>query len=202
MKISVIIPCKDRPESTKKLLDELCRQKESYPQTEIIVVENGSTKDMSFLDYYDATVIHEKQTGVNHARNVALDLCKGDYICFADNDDMVMPNYLDTLYKHIETKHDWYAWQWFSDNRPILMEEFDIENPMKYNWALWGYCFSKKIFDGFRFDDDGSAGGDQKIISQMKKRWRGYFIKELLYRFTWDGNEDSLSHRFNRKKNT
>lgn len=202
MILSIILPVKDRPEATKSLLNELCRQKETYPQTEIIVVENGSTEDMSFLDQYDAIVIHEKQRGVNHARNVALDLCKGDYICFVDNDDMVMPNYLDTIYKNIETKYDWYAWQWFSDDRPVLMEDFDVKNPMKSNWALWGYAFSRKIFDDFRFDNDGYAQGDMKIIPQMQKEWRGCFIKELLYRFTWDGNEDSLSHRHNRGEDT
>lgn len=202
MKISVIVPVKDRPDQTKRLLNELCRQAKAYPQTEIIVIENNSTEDMTFLMSYDVILISANLNGVNHARNLGLNIASGDYITFCDNDDMVMPNYLDTIYKNIETKYDWYAWQWFSDDRPVLMEDFDVKNPMKSNWALWGYAFSRKIFDDFRFDNDGYAQGDMKIIPQMQKEWRGCFIKELLYRFTWDGNEDSLSHRHNRGEDT
>ncbi len=201
--ISCIIPCKDRPESTKRLLNELCRQKLLYPQTEIIVVENNSIEDMSFLEHYDITLLHTG-IGVNHARNVGLDNAHGDYICFIDNDDMIASDYLETLYSYLYTQpgYDWYAYQWYLDDKPITMDRFNVEDPMSYNWALWGYCFSRKIFEGFRFNDDGFAGGDMKIIGQMRKGWHGYFIRELLYRFTWEGNEDSLSHKHNRGEKT
>ena len=200
MNISIIIPVKDRVESTKRLLDELCEQKTWYPQTEIIVIENGSTCDMSFLDNYDVVLVHEEMKGVNHARNVGLNLAKGDYICFCDNDDMVSKNYLDVLYTYIHKNvgYDWFAFQWYSDERPVLMEGFDVNDPMKFNWALWGYCFSRRLFDNFRFEDDGFAGGDQKIREVMCQKLKGYFIHELLYHFTWEGNEDSLSHLHNR----
>ena len=108
--LSIIIPCKDRPENTKKLLDELMRQKKDYP-AEIIVVENNSSEDMSFLNDYDIVLRHEDIPGDAHARNVGLDLSTGDYICFIDNDDWIAPDYLMTVYESIKSGLDWYVWQ-------------------------------------------------------------------------------------------
>ena len=200
MKLSIILPCKDRTEATKTLLNELCEQKKDYPQTEIIVIENNSVEDMKFLMDYDIFLISAKLNGVNHARNVGLKVATGDYITFVDNDDMVSKNYLSAIYSYTEKYkgYDWYAWQWFSDDRPILMEDFDVKNPMKSNWALWGYCFARYLFDNFKFEDDGYAGGDQKIMEIMNQDLKGFFIHELLYHFKWENNEDSLSHLHNR----
>ncbi len=197
MKVSIIIPCKDRAENTKKILNELREQKKSFPQTEVIVVENGSTEDMSFLDDYDIMLIHDNVLGVAHARNVGLRNCTGDYICFIDNDDTIFENYLPTIYENIESGYDWYAWQWYSDDTLVSMPEFDIHNPLKSNWALWGYCFKRSLFDGIWFDETKKVGEDFIIFNVITESTRGYFIETPLYKFKWNDNENSLSHLYN-----
>lgn len=197
MKVSIIIPCKNRSYNTQLILNELCRQKQQFPQTEIIVIENGSTEDMSFLENYDIICEHGTKTGVSHARNVGLATATGDYICFIDNDDTIFSNYLSVVYQNIESGYDWYAWQWYSDDTPVLMTEFDVKNPLKSNWALWGYCFKKSLFDGIQFDENKKAGEDLIIFDIITEETRGYFIKELMYKFKWKDNEESLSHLWN-----
>ena len=195
-KVSIIMPVKDRPENTKRLLDEL--KKQVTDQVEVIVVENNSVNDMSFLDLYDFRIVHEIVPGVSHARNVALDMAVGEYICFIDNDDHISDDYVDTILKVIEEKpeYDWYAWAWASDHRPVM--DINIERPLKSCWALWGYCFRRELFDDVRFDETKKAGGDLIIFDIITPDTKGCFIPKVLYDFTWDGNEDSLSHRYNR----
>ena len=109
MKVSIIIPVHNRSENTKKIIEELLRQKKNYPQTEIICVENCSTEDMSFLENYDIILKH-CEPGVSRARNLALDIATGDYFCFIDNDDWIPGYYLETVYNYIQSKKDWYIW--------------------------------------------------------------------------------------------
>lgn len=198
MKISVIIPCKDRGENTKKILDKLIDQKKHFPQTEIIVVENNSVEDMSFLDSYDIVLKHESIPGVANARNVGLELSTGDYICFVDNDDDISDDYLESIYPHLDEGYDWLTWQWMSDSIEVTMPDHDILHPLKSNWALWGYCFKRNLFDGHPFDVKKIVNEDMIIFDIITEETSGYFIKKILYKFKWVGNEDSLSHRKNR----
>lgn len=196
IRVSIIMPIKDRPENTKQLLDQLTNQ--VTDQVEVIVVENNSAEDMTFLDSYDFRIAHETVPGVSHARNVALDMAEGEYICFIDNDDHISDDYVPTILEYIEEKpgYDWYAWAWASDHRPIMY--IDMERPLKSCWALWRYCFHRDLFNGVRFDENKKAGGDLIIFSIITPQTKGYFISKVLYDFTWNGNEDSLSHRYNR----
>lgn len=106
MLISVIIPTYKPQEYLLECLDSLRIQTIGQEKFEIILVLNGCN------DPYDALIkkwikdnpsvqINYVQTdtpGVSNARNIALNIACGDYICFVDDDDYVSPSYLDELY--------------------------------------------------------------------------------------------------------
>ena len=183
--ISIIMPVCNRAQHTRKLLDKLMYCKQKYPQTEIIVVENGSTEDMSFLEEYDITLKHCEK-GISRARNLALDIAKGDYFCFIDNDDWIPGYYLDVIYQAIESKKDWYIWQWYSDDTFDDMSDLDLKNPLKKQVALWGYCWSRKLFDNIRFDED-DLYGDGKV-PQLLENTEGELIPLPMYRYFYLNN--------------
>ena len=196
--ISIIIPVHERAEHTKKIVEELIRQKQDFPETEIICVENGSTEDMSFLKDYPIVYL-ECEKGVSRARNTALDIAKGDYFCFIDNDDWIPTYYLQTIYSNIQSGFDYYVWQWWCDDNLVQMSDFDLTKPLKSQWALWGYCWSRKLFDGVRFDLNDPLG-DTKVFDILDKPLRGYFIQRPMYRYSWQGNDDSICHILNAGK--
>ena len=200
MKVSVLMPVCNRAKNTKELLDNLTKQQRSYPDTEIIVVENGSTEDMSFLKDYDSIILkHEDQAGVYHAYNVALQTSTGDYIVMVENDDWIPDYYLRVIYENIGSGHDWYVWKWFSDSTPVRMEGLDIKHPLRLNWAMWGYCFSRKLLDGIVFNESMMTGDDIRVMHQIiTEDTNGKFIDEFMYNFKWIGNDDSISHIYNR----
>lgn len=200
MKVSVIIPVYNRAEHTRKLLDKLMYCKRNHPQTEIICVENGSDEDMSFLEEYDIVLRHCEK-GISRARNLALDIATGDYFCFIDNDDWIPGYYLDVVYDAIKSGKDWYIWQWYSDDTFDDMSDLDLNEPLKKQVALWGYCFKKELFNGVRFDLDDYYG-DENITKVLRKGTKGELIEKPMYRYFFLHNSDSVCHKFYEWKQT
>ena len=211
--VSVIIPCYNNADNTKKILNKLLHQKHTYyPETEIIVVENGSTEDMSFLDQYnknDVVVLHETITGVSHARNTGLDRAKGEYIAFIDNDDDIADDYLHCLYKAMRTensKYDFCLIPSYSDGQLIVdYSTIDLTNPVKRIWSVWHYCYNRRIIGDIRFNENLNVAEDiawLRLVLPEDKIQNGILIEKPIYFYKWANNENSLSHRFNRKEIT
>lgn len=87
--ISVIIPTYNRCWILKQAIDSVLSQ--SFPDFEIIVVDDGSTDaTRELLPTYGGkiTTIRQKNKGVSAARNAGISLANGDYIAFLDSDDV------------------------------------------------------------------------------------------------------------------
>ena len=100
MKLSIIIPYYETYEYTEKLLNAL--QPQIVDNVEVIVVDDGCNETR--LDAFDfIKLVHlDKNYGASYAWNVGLSLATGEYIGFIDSDDMVTPDYIDTLLKAID----------------------------------------------------------------------------------------------------
>lgn len=105
MEISVIIPSYKPSNYLQNCLFSLHSQSFSVSQFEIILVLNGVKKP-----YYDEIekfctdkeivnikVIYVPEANVSLARNKGIELARGDYITFIDDDDWVSENYLENL---------------------------------------------------------------------------------------------------------
>lgn len=74
---------------------------QSYAPTEIIVLDDGSTDDTpTIVKHYSTAVryIRQDNCGVAVARTNACQLAAGEYIAFLDDDDLMTPDRLETLY--------------------------------------------------------------------------------------------------------
>lgn len=99
--VSVIVPVYNVSSYLNKCIKSICEQ--DYPYLEIILVDDGSTDNSGKIcDSYAAKdkrvkVIHKQNQGVSLARNAALDVATGKWVCFVDGDDYVMPNYVSYM---------------------------------------------------------------------------------------------------------
>lgn len=99
--VSVIIPIyNNRAYLTQCLESVICQ---SYRNIEIILIDDGSTDDSgSICEQYAirdprVCMYHIENSGVSAARNFGLDRAKGSYILFADGDDWIEPDTVETL---------------------------------------------------------------------------------------------------------
>jgi glycosyltransferase involved in cell wall biosynthesis len=105
--VSVIVPVYNAEAYLKMGIQNIINQ--TYTNIEIILVDDGS-QDKSAnicdeLSEYDKRikVIHKTNGGVSSARNAALEIAKGTYICFIDADDVVEKTLIETMVSIIKT---------------------------------------------------------------------------------------------------
>ena len=99
--ISIIVPIYKVEPYLRRCLDSIINQ--TYKNLEIILVDDGSPDNCpQICDEYATKdkriiVIHKENGGLSDARNVGLDICKGEYISFVDSDDWIDKKYIEVL---------------------------------------------------------------------------------------------------------
>ena len=106
-KVSFIIPVHNEAKSLHRCLESILSQ--SFKDLEIICVDDGSTEASADIlqDYVNReprvqATAFSRHRGTILARKLALLDAKGDYIMFADADDMFLPGACETALKLIE----------------------------------------------------------------------------------------------------
>lgn len=108
MKFSVIIPVYNRPEELKELLLSLTKQ--SLTGFEVVVIEDGSSKDSSeIVDEFSALLeiqyLLQANTGQGFARNNGMKIAKGDFFVILDSDVILPIDYLKKLSLAISSRN-------------------------------------------------------------------------------------------------
>lgn len=98
---SIVIPVYNTEQYLLECLDSIASQ--TYANFEVIMVDDGSTdgsarickeyteRDSRFVYRY------KENGGVSSARNVGIDMAVGEWLLFVDSDDILMPDYLQTI---------------------------------------------------------------------------------------------------------
>lgn len=100
--ISVIIPIHNGEEYVERCVENFIAQ--SYKNIEIILVNDGSQDNseqiIKQLTIKDSRIVSVSQesAGASTARNCGIDTALGEYVCFADVDDIVCADYVSYLY--------------------------------------------------------------------------------------------------------
>jgi len=108
MFFSIIIPLYNRPQEIKELLESLTKQ--TYLQFEVLVIEDGSTKDAkdivaSFANRLDIHYYYKPNEGQGFSRNFGFERAKGNYFIIFDSDCLIPPYYLETVYHRLSTDY-------------------------------------------------------------------------------------------------
>lgn len=106
--VSIIIPCYNSKQWVQKAIESCLNQ--TYPNVEIIVVDDGSTDgSLEVLRYFIPHIRLETgpNRGGNSARNRAFALSTGEYIQYLDADDYLEPDKIARQVQFLqETKAD------------------------------------------------------------------------------------------------
>lgn len=105
VKISVIIPSYKPQSYLWECLDSVCGQTFPKEEYEVILVLNGCKEpyDGQIREYIGShrdiqwKYIHTDEGGVSNARNLALDVVRGEFVVFIDDDDKISKSFLEKM---------------------------------------------------------------------------------------------------------
>ena len=188
MKISVVIPTYKPRAYLWECLDSLVAQTFPKKDFEVILVLNGCTEPWKTqIEHYIASqmqgmnvvFLHTEQAGVSNARNLALDIAKGEYITFIDDDDYVSPQYLEELHKAAtpDTVSLCYPYA-FNDGQPDIQLPYAITDAYEYSKIHGCGSLSSKVRKFF-------SGPCMKLLHSS-------FIQGRRYDVRFANGEDSL----------
>ena len=170
--LSVIIPAYNTEHYIGATIESILSQ--SYHNLEIIIVNDGSTDNTKKTceKYKDPKIklVNKENGGPGSARNVGLDLCKGDLITFVDSDDFISKdcyltnidfflkdNQLDILqfpfcrYKDGDVQKRYFTQEKeVIDKNQMFKDAFDTRILRSY---MPNKIFRRHIFDNIRFNE-------------------------------------------------
>ncbi len=217
--ISIIVPVYNVEKYVNRCIESILQQ--SYKYIEIILIDDGSTDNSGKIcDEWAKKdkriiVIHKKNGGVSSARNLGLDIAKGEYIGFVDSDDYIDERMFELLInKLLETESDmcfcngYYVentkkakmnlnYNDISDKRTIMQKMFENNHA---NFAVWNKLIKKDCLKQLRFNLEISIYEDALFNFEYLDRINKIaFVKECLY-FYDVSRESSTLHENNIKK--
>lgn len=101
--ITIGVSAYNRKNYLPQSLDSLLNQ--TYPNIEIIVVDDGSTDGTAELmrsRYPQVKYVYQENAGDAAAKNHAAELASGEYIVFNDSDDLFYPDAVERLYNALD----------------------------------------------------------------------------------------------------
>lgn len=172
MLLSIIIPVYNAEMYLEKCVNSILMQ--SMSDFELILIDDGSTDQSpeicDRLKEYDKRiiVIHQENAGGGVARNVGIDISRGEYIAFVDSDDYISPimyelmirmmgediDIIECGYVCVNDNDDFI----FDENPDIDLELFDTQSALNENindrifrQLIWNKIYRRKVIEGIYF---------------------------------------------------
>lgn len=181
--VTVVIATKNRAQYLRSSIESVLKQ--SFGEFELIVIDDGSEDDTqdvlaSISDPRLKHVRNDISQGVGAARNTANALAQGRYIAVHDDDDIMMPQRIETQLGRIRegTQGVYGGWIDFNDETGELSHL-----PGKEPFNLAAICFSgsvllhptllieTQLFAQFPYHTEFEAGSDYNVVFRMA--WNG-----------------------------
>ena len=102
LKVSVIVPTRNRPEILKRCLESIVQSQTGYAYDELIVVDNSDDQakirlNRQIVKDLGVRYCEEATPGLSFARNTGIKVSTGDIIVFADDDFVVYKDWIRNL---------------------------------------------------------------------------------------------------------
>ena len=224
LKVSIIIPAYNASSYLSEALVSVCAQ--TYKNTEIIVVNDGSTDHTGQIaekkreEDARIRVIHTENGGVSRARNIGLEKASGEYIFFLDADDYLENEALEEYVKEAEKRQaDVVTAPYFelvkNKERRVRARRSDyISEIEKYgtdplrlflhtdfiSWAVWGKLIRKECIGTVRFSETLRIGEDLMFTEQIMENCRCLGILSQPW-YVYQLNDMSVMNRGFSEKN-
>lgn len=169
IKISYVIPMYNAEKYIGACIESIFDQGFDNDEFEIIVIDDGSKDNGKEIvaKYPDVIYFFQQNQGQSAARNKGLDMAKGQYVCFVDADDLLVPNSIKyCLDAAIENNLDILTYDMVRCNeteiatKKIVNQDAAVQNitngvqyleDNNYNNGPWWYITKRDVIGDLRF---------------------------------------------------
>lgn len=222
MRISLIVPVYNAEKTLPATLESIRAQR--FRDFEVIFAEDAGTDgSAALLEAFCADsglpcklLRAARNGGAAAARNRALDVAEGDYLAFADADDLMDPGMLElaaSAATATERQVDVVGWDWTlglnRDGRFMRQADYGTAEEALRNltggtmrWNLWLFLVRRELIErnGIRFLPGSDIGEDmQFMLRAFLHAERVVQLHESLYRYNAVNNA-SISKQFSPEK--
>lgn len=192
--ISIIIPTYNREKTIYRSVMSVLNQ--TYKDLEVVIIDDCSsdrTEEMiKALQKKDNRIRYyrlDKNSGACAARNIGIDLAKGEYIAFQDSDDEWLPQKLEVQMKKMLSNKaciSFCKFKRFSSKGieifPNLTEGFISRRDLLRESIISTQTIlgKKECFENIRFDPQMPRMQDYDIVIRLSEKYHFYFIDEVL----------------------
>lgn len=192
--VSIIVPVFNGQDYLQKCIESI--QNQTYPNLEILVVNDGSTDGTVALcekmqaNMPNLRVLQLHDEGVSVARNRAMDAAKGRYLMFVDADDRLKPNAVMQLVSLAEKTDadvcgcrfmDWHTEEELEsaikkaagdnsvndDFTEYTAAEYAKEQILRGNCRCWSKLYKREIVEQVRFCEKLTIGEDMLFLVEL-----------------------------------
>lgn len=214
--ISIIVPVFNAEKYLTKCLDSILGQ--TYKNIELLLINDGSTDGSpAICDKYAKTdkrvkVLHKENGGVSSARNMGLELGKGDFVSFVDADDWLELDAISRIIQNIsEYNCDAVIFEYSivdennlkqHKNHAHLQGVMNTEKAVECTISpvsrfVWSKVFSRKILEGIKFDNSIHFGEDTLFACEALSNAKSvYYMAEPVYNY-YQSSESATRMDFN-----
>ncbi len=216
--LSIIVAIYNVEKYVKKTIKSLLEQ--TYQDIEILLVDDGSTDASGKLcDVYAEKdnriqVIHKENGGLSDARNVGLQMSKGEYVAFVDGDDYLHPQMYEVLMQQM-LAHDadmsLCSFQTVMEDETVAYEQSEAKEVQVFTGTemyhyfdrlemtvAWNKVYKKSLFDGISYPN-GRLHEDEYVVHRLAgASKRIVFTEGKLYYYVVRGG--SITNRLNMQR--
>ena len=212
--ISVIVPVYNVAQFLDDCLVSIINQ--SYNNIEIILVDDGSTdKSGEICDIFAdqdrrIRVIHKKNGGLSSARNVGLNVARGNFIVFVDSDDCLNKKMIEKLYNAVMSSNTEiaccdYTSSGFNNDSDSEIEVLSREDAIStlfddygFQCFAWNKIYKRSLFENICYPEGKLFEDIVTTYKLLKKVDKVVYIKEKLYYYRQRTNSITRT-TFNKK---
>lgn len=208
--LSVIVPCYNCSKTIERLLDSIVAQKWDKNKFEVIIVDDKSTDDFysKVEKYKDELNIKTAITSRDfhcpgNTRQAGLEIAKGEWITFIDNDDMFIEGSFDKIYNYIQENNveyivstNFYAYDY---EEKKITRKFEGEDADTWHHGKW--YNNRNLIDKYNihFKDDLFSHEDvffnSLCLGHLKEDELDYNYAPI-FSYLWIENKQSLSRSY------
>lgn len=205
---SIIMPTHNRGSLISTGIESVIDQ--TYADWEFIIIDDGSTDNTKAVieSYKDSRIRYyfQEHKERSTARNKGIELARGKYICFLDDDDYLKPNFLMDFYQYLSDNNypmkilrtGFYRSINGTLNPSTNYQQKNHGNPVKFALfnmcGVWSLCIPQIFLKEKKFSNEIHYWEDTHLILQLLIEHP--FVQLDAYQYVYELHDEMSSIQF------